>query len=147
MRRSFAWFVMVTFLLALAAPAFAQTSAPASSAPASSAPAASAPATKAPAKTEPAKTDAKKMATKSATGAVKTASADSLVLVAGKDKKEWTFAVDKDTKIMKAGKAAKAEDLAPDDSATVTYVEADGKMWAKSVSVKAAKAAAAKPKS
>jgi heparin binding hemagglutinin HbhA len=143
MRRSFAWFVMVTFLLALAAPAFAQTSAPASSAPASSAPAASAPATKAPAKTEP----AKKMATKSATGAVKTASADSLVLVAGKDKKEWTFAVDKDTKIMKAGKAAKAEDLAPDDSATVTYVEADGKMWAKSVSVKAAKAAAAKPKS
>jgi hypothetical protein len=139
MRRSFVWLVMVTFLLALAAPAFAQSSTPA---PASSAPAASAPATKA-----PAKTDAKKMATKSATGAVKTASADSLVLVAGKDKKEWTFAVDKDTKIMKAGKAAKAEELAPDDSATVTYVEADGKMWAKSVSVKAVKAAAAKPKS
>lgn len=132
MRRSFAWLVMVTFLLALAAPALAQSSAPASPAPA---------------KTEPAKTDAKKMATKSATGAVKTVSADSLVVVAGKDKKEWTFAVDKDTKITKAGKAAKPEELAANDSATVTYVEADGKMWAKSVSVKAAKAAAAKPKS
>ncbi len=142
MRRSCAWLVMVAFLLALAAPALAQSSAPATPAPATPAPA-----PKAPAKTEPAKTEAKKAAMKSATGTVKTASADSLVLVAGKDKKEWTFAVDKDTKVTKAGKAAKPEDLAANDNATVTYVEADGKMHAKSVSVKAAKAAAAKPKS
>ena len=131
MRRSCAWIVMVAFVLALAVPVLAQTAAPA-------------PSTSAPAKT-PAKAELKK--TKTATGIVKTASVDSLVLVAGKDKKEWTFAVDKDTKITKAGKAAKLDELAADDSATVTYVEADGKMWAKSVSAKAAKAAAAKPKS
>ncbi len=139
MRRLSAWVVMLASLLALAAPVLAQTS---SSAPATSSSGAStAPAAKAPAKT------AAKVKTKSATGTVKSASADSLVLVAGKDKKEWTFALDKDTKITKGGKAAKAEDLAADDSATVRYVEADGKMQAKSVSAKAPKAAAAKPKS
>jgi hypothetical protein len=132
MRRLSAWLVMVTFLLALAAPALAQQ-APAASTPA--------PATKAPA---PGKAEMKKA--KTATGAVKTASADSLVLVAGKDKKEWTFALDKDTKITKGGKAAKVEEVTADDNATVTYVEQDGKMHAKTVAVKV-KAAAAKPKS
>ena len=78
---------------------------------------------------------------------MKSASADSLVLMAGKDKKEWTFALDKDTKITKGGKAAKVEEVAADDSATVSYVEMDGKMHAKTVSVKAKAAAAAKPKS
>jgi hypothetical protein len=140
MRRFSAWLVMVTFLLSLAVPALAQQTPPASS----TAPAAKAPA---PAKTEPAKAEAKKMAPTSATGTVKSASADSLVLVAGKDKKEWTFALDKDTKITKGGKAAKVEDVAADDSATVRYVEQDGKMHAKTVSVKAKAAAAAKPKS
>jgi hypothetical protein len=134
MRRLSAWLVMVTFLLSLAAPALAQQ-APAMSSPA--------PATKAPAA---GKAEVKKMATKTAAGTVKTASADSLVLVAGKDKKEWTFALDKDTKITKGGKAAKVEEVTADDSATVTYVEQDGRMQAKTVAVKA-KAAAAKPKS
>jgi hypothetical protein len=126
---------MVAFLLGFAAPVLAQQS----TAPAAPAPA---PAQKAPAKAE-VKPAAK---AKSAIGTVKSASADSLVLVAGKDKKEWTFGIDKDTKITKAGKAATAADLAADDAATVTYTEADGKMHAKSVSVKA-KVAAAKPKS
>src|SRR5262245_44475450 len=134
MRRFCAWLVMVTFVLSMAVPVLAQQTPPAPS---------TAPA---PAKTEPAKTDAKKVATKTATGTVKSAAADSLVLVAGKDKKEWTFAVDKDTKITKGGKAAKVEDVAADDNATVTYVEMDGKMHAKTVAVKS-KAAAAKPKS
>ncbi len=133
MRRSCTWIVMVAFLLGFAAPVLAQQS---------TAPAAPAPAQKAPAKAE-LKPAAKP---KSAIGTVKSASADSLVLVAGKDKKEWTFGIDKDTKITKAGKAATAADLAADDAATVTYTEADGKMHAKSVSVKA-KVAAAKPKS
>jgi hypothetical protein len=129
MRRLSAWLVMVTFLLALAAPALAQTATPA---PGAKAPAAG-------------KAEAKKWAAKTAAGTVKSASADSLVLVAGKDKKEWTFAVDKDTKITKGGKAAKVEEVAADDAATVTYVEQDGKMHAKTVAVKVK--AAAKPKS
>lgn len=132
-----AWFVMFMFVVGLAAPVFAQQ-APASSTPA-------------PAKTEPAKpAPAAKAAakTKSATGTVKTAAPDSLVLVAGKDKKEMTFAVDKDTKITKGGKAATAADVAANDSVTVSYSEADGKMTAKSVSVKSKTAAAVpKPKS
>ena|SRR3989304_2376308 len=135
MRRSSTWIVMVAFLFALAAPVLAQQS----STPAAAAPA---PAQKAPAKAE-LKPAAKP---KSATGTVKSASAESLVLVAGKDKKEWTFGIDKDTKITKAGKAATPADLAAEDTATVTYTEAAGKMHAKSVSVKV-KVAAAKPKS
>jgi hypothetical protein len=119
---------MVTFVLALAAPVLASSSAPStsapsssSSAPSSSTPSTSTPSSSAPASKAPAKTDTKKMATKSASGTVKSASADSLVLVAGKD--------------------------TADDNATVTYTEADGKMHAKSVSVKGKTAAAAKPKS
>ena len=146
MRRSWTWIVTVAFLFALVAPVLAQTS---TTAPAPAAPApAPAPAPAAPAPKAPSKTEAKKVEkAKSASGTVKTASADSLVLVAGKDKKEWTFELDKDTKITKSGKAATAADLAADDSASVTYTEHDGKMHAKSVSVKPAKAAAAKPKS
>ncbi len=139
MRHSLTWIVMVAFLLGLAAPALAQsTTVPAAPAPAP----APAPAQKAPAKAEVKKVEKPK----SASGTVKTASADSLVLVAGKDKKEWTFELEKDTKITKAGKAATAADLAAEDSATVTYTEHDGKMHAKSVSAKP-KMAAAKPKS
>jgi len=135
MRRFSAWLVMVTFLLSLAVPALAQQTPPAA-----------APASKAPA--PGAKAEVKKVSTKSASGTVKSASADSLVLVAGKDKKEWTFALDKDTKITKGGKAAKVEEVAADDSATVSYVEMDGKMHARTVSVKVKAAAAApKPKS
>jgi hypothetical protein len=141
MRRFSAWLVMGTFLLSLAVPALAQQTPAPSSAPAAPS---SAPAAKTPA---PAKADTKKVATKTATGTVKSAAPDNLVVMAGKDKKEWTFALDKDTKITKGGKAAKVEDVTADDSATVTYVEQDGKMHAKTVSVKAKAAAAAKPKS
>ena len=87
---------------------------------------------------------------KSATGAVKSASADSLVLTTmdkNKTEKEWSFVLDKDTKLMKAGKPIEAKDIAAKDTATVAYVEADGKMVAKTVTIKAAKAAAKKPQS
>jgi hypothetical protein len=124
---------MVALAVALAAPVLAQQ------APASSAPAKTEPAKPAPAKATEAKA-------KAAIGTVKNASADTLVLVAGKDKKEMTFTVNKDTKVTKAGKAAKVADIAADDAATVTYTEADGKMVAKTVAVKA-KTTAAKPKS
>ncbi len=136
MRRTFAWIVMVTLVAVLPAPALAQQA---------PAPAAPAPKT-APAKTAPAKMEAKAK-TKSATGTVKSAAAERLVLLVGKDKTEMTFAVDDKTKITKAGKAAKATDIAAADSATVTYSEAEGKMVAQKVTVKARKAAAAKPKS
>ena len=79
-----------------------------------------------------------------ATGAVKSAAPDSLMLV-GKDKKELSFVLDKDTKLTKAGKAIEAKDIAEKDTATVSYAEADGKMMAKTVKIGAAKAAAKKP--
>lgn len=138
-RQACAWIVTGVVVVGLVAPVFAQTTSPA--------PAPAAPATPAPAPKAPAKSDAKVAKTKSATGTVKSASADSLVLVAGKDKKEWTFALDKDTKITKGGKAVDPKDLTDKDSATVTYTEAEGKMTAKTVTVKAAKTAAKKPQS
>ena len=79
-----------------------------------------------------------------ATGTVKSAAPDSLMLV-GKDKKELSFVLDKDTKLTKAGKAIEAKDIAEKDTATVSYAEADGKMMAKTVKIGAAKAAAKKP--
>jgi len=137
---------MGAMVVGLAAPAFPQgTPAPAPVAPAPAPPA------KTPAKTDPMKSDAKVVKTKSATGAVKSASAESLTLVTkDKDKKEkeWAFVLDKDTKITKAGKAVGAKDLTDKDTATVAYTEADGKMMAKTVTVKAApKTAAKKPQS
>jgi hypothetical protein len=87
----------------------------------------------------------KKPAAKSASGTVKSASGDSIV-VAGKDKgkdAEWTFAVDPKTKIKKGGKDAAAGDLMAGDSVQVRYSEQDGKMVAQSVSVRAAKSAKA----
>jgi hypothetical protein len=90
---------------------------------------------------------AKKPTMHRATGTVKSAAADSLMLMTvGKDKKEkdWTFVLDKDTKFMKAGKAIEAKDIAEKDTATVAYTEAEGKMVAKTVTIQAAKAAAAK---
>jgi hypothetical protein len=129
-----AWIVTLTVVVGLTAPVFAQgTQTAPTQAPATSPAAPAAPGAKAP--------TAKKVATKSATGTVKSATADSLMLVTeGKDKKtkEWTFVLDKDTKITKAGKPAEAKDLAEKDVATVTYSEAEGKMHAKSVVVKKA---------
>ena len=73
---------------------------------------------------------------KSADGTVKVASTDSLTVV-GKDKKEWMFSVDPKTSIKKAGKSITAADLKEGDPVHVDFTEADGKMMAKSVTVKA----------
>jgi hypothetical protein len=92
-------------------------------------------------------TSAKKAPTKTATGTVKSASPDSIV-VAGKDKgkdAEWTFAVDDKTKVKKAGKDTMAKDLAAGDKVTVRYMDHDGKPTAMNVNVSAAKKAETKP--
>jgi hypothetical protein len=85
----------------------------------------------------------KKPSTKSANGTVKSASADTLV-VAGKEKgkdAEWTFAVDPNTKIKRAGKDAMAADIKAGDSVQVKYTEDAGKATAQSVTAKEPKAA------
>jgi hypothetical protein len=84
----------------------------------------------------------KKAPTKSASGTVKSASADSLV-VGGKSKgkdEEWTFGVDAKTKISKGGKSITAADVKAGDSVQVKYTEDAGKMTASSVTVKSAPA-------
>jgi DUF4097 and DUF4098 domain-containing protein YvlB len=84
---------------------------------------------------------AKKASTKTATGTVKSAAPDNIV-VAGKDKgkdAEWTFAVDPKTKIRKGGKDIAATDLAAGDPVLVRYHEMGGKNVAESVMVRAAK--------
>ncbi|MBI4637797.1 MAG: hypothetical protein HY727_15800 [Candidatus Rokubacteria bacterium] len=88
----------------------------------------------------------KKMAAKNATGTVKSATADSLV-VSGKEKgkdAEWTFAVDTKTTIKKAGKAITATDLKAGDPVHVKYMEQDGKIVAQTVTVQAGGKAAKK---
>ena len=88
------------------------------------------------------KDEGKKMKTKSASGTVKSATADSIV-VAGKEKgkdAEWTFGVDAKTKVTKGGKPATAADLKEGDHASVKYMEHEGKMVAQSVSAKPSKA-------
>ena len=87
--------------------------------------------------------DAKKPAALNASGTVKTAAADTLV-VSGKAKggkdAEWTFAVDpKTTKIRKAGKDITPGDLAAGDPVLVRYHEMGGKNVAESVMVRTAK--------
>ncbi|HET7343267.1 MAG TPA: hypothetical protein VFL90_17500 [Methylomirabilota bacterium] len=99
---------------------------------------------------KPASEMTKKPASHSASGSVKSAAADSLV-VSGKAKgkeTEWTFAVEPKTKIRKGGKDITAADLAAGDSVSVRYHDDAGKNVADSVMVRAAKkpaAAAAKP--
>lgn len=83
----------------------------------------------------------KKPAAHNASGTVKTAAADSIV-VAGKTKgkdAEWTFSVDPKTKIRKGGKDITAADLATGDSVSVRYHEDAGKNVADAVMVRAAK--------
>lgn len=75
-----------------------------------------------------------------AAGTVKTASEDSLTLeVAQKDKttKEYVFVLDPKAKISKAGKAIVAKDLQPGDRATVAFAETDGKLVARTVTIRA----------
>ncbi|MGH7387916.1 MAG: hypothetical protein ACREM3_00435 [Candidatus Rokuibacteriota bacterium] len=82
----------------------------------------------------------KKMPSKNASGTVKSAAADSVV-VAGKDKgkdAEWTFAVDTKTKIKKGGKDVTAADLKTGDSVAVRYMEHGGKAVAQAINVRAA---------
>jgi ribosomal protein S1 len=76
---------------------------------------------------------------KSATGKVKSVSADSLVVEGGKDKKEWMFAFS-DKKVAEAAMKLKAG-----DTVTVSFKEADGKMTATRVMAKAAKKPEKKP--
>jgi hypothetical protein len=126
------------FAASLAAPALAQTPA---------APAA-------PAKPEAGKMDkmdkaAKpaKMSTKSATGKIKKVTESELVVIVtpkGKDAEEVTFILEKETKIMKGGKVIAVKDVMEAETVTVSYAEADGKKTAKSVTSKAAPAAAKK---
>lgn len=80
----------------------------------------------------------KKMPVKNANGAVKSASADSIVVV-GKEKKkdiEWTFAVDSKTAIKKGGKSITAGDLKAGDSVHVRYMDMEGKAVAQAITVK-----------
>jgi hypothetical protein len=106
---------------------------------------AAAQATTAPAEKKPAEKMDKKPAAKakSASGTVKSAAADSLV-VAGKEKgkdAEWTFAVDPKTTIKKSGKSITAADVKAGDAVDVRYTEDGGKAMAQSVTVKAPKMA------
>jgi len=83
----------------------------------------------------------KKPAAHNASGTVKTAAADSIVVASktkGKDS-EWTFSVDPKTKIRKAGKDISAADLAAGDNVSVRYHEDAGKNVADAVTVRAAK--------
>jgi hypothetical protein len=93
--------------------------------------------------------EAKRPVTQNASGTVKAAAADNLV-VSGKAKggkeAEWTFSVDPKTKIRKAGKDVTAADLATGDAVLVRYHDQDGKHVADSVMVRAAKKSAEMPK-
>jgi hypothetical protein len=83
----------------------------------------------------------KKPTAMSASGTVKSAAADSIV-VAGKTRgkdTEWTFAVDPKTKIRKGGKDITAAGLAAGDNVHVRYHDDAGKKVADAVMVRAAK--------
>jgi hypothetical protein len=93
--------------------------------------------------------EAKRPVVQNATGTVKAAAADNLV-VSGKAKggkdAEWTFSVEPKTKIRKAGKDVTAGDLATGDAVQVRYHDQEGKHVADSVTVRAPKKAAEAPK-
>jgi len=131
MKRVMVWIGMLALLGGLAVPVRAQqTTAPAALA----APAAPA------APTAPAKHGTAKGLT--AFGHVKSAASDSLVVLVGKAQREETFVVDPTTKITKAGKPATVTDLSANDAVRVSYAEADGKMVAKTVTVRTGRVAA-----
>ncbi len=87
------------------------------------------------------KSEARKAtAWKSASGTVKSASADT-VIVAGKEQGknvEWAFAVDVKTMIKTKGKSIVATALKPGDAVQVKYSDQDGKALAHTISVKTA---------
>jgi len=126
-KKSIALIVAVTFALGAAGFALAQTTTPA-------------PEKKMEKSGDMKKSDEKKMAAKTATGTVKSASADSVV-VAGKQKgkdAEWTFGVDPKTAIKKRGKSVTAADLKEGDSVQVKYMDHDGKSVAQTITVRSA---------
>ncbi len=138
MKKLLALVVTAAFGAGMAGPALAQTQ---------STPEKPAAEKKAEEKAPAAKPAAKKVAARSASGTVKSASADSVV-VAGKEKgkeTEWTFAVDPKTKIRRAGKDITAADLKAGDPVQVRYTEHEGKAVAQSITVRAAKMAAKQP--
>lgn len=138
MRKAFALILTMAFALGTMSPAIAQTTTTTPPPPAEK---------KAEDKMEKKASKAEKhMPSKSASGTVKSATADSVV-VAGKEKgkeAEWTFAVDSGTKIRKAGKAVTAADLKPGDSVSVKYHEMDGKTMAQSIAVSGGNSSAKK---
>lgn len=141
MKRTVMVLVAVVFGIGATGLAVAQTTTPA---PAPAAATTPAPAQK-PAEMKPKPVEVQR--TKSATGTVKSASADSIV-VAGKEKAqatkdaEWTFAVDSKTAIRKAGKAITAADLKPGDQVQVRYTDQQGKATAVAIQVKPGASAA-----
>lgn len=73
---------------------------------------------------------------KNANGTIKAATATGFTVV-GKGKQEWTFEVDANTVIKKAGKAVAAAELNSGDRVYVQYTEAGGKLVATKVTVRA----------
>jgi Domain of unknown function (DUF5666) len=134
-KRTVAVLALIALGIAAAGSAVAQTTAPAPGQAPTTAPA---PAQK-PAEMKPKAAEGPRA--KSASGAVKSASADSIV-VAGKEKGqtakdvEWTFAVDSKTAIRKAGKAITARDLRTGDHVHVRYTDQDGKPTAVAIQVR-----------
>ena len=133
MKRALAAIVGVAFVFASAGLVVAQT-----------------PATKADDKKMEDKKDSsmKKAPHHTAVGTVKTAGTDNLV-VGGKSKgkeMEWTFAINDQTKVKKAGKEVMVKDLAPGDKVTVRYMDEGGKMTAMTVNASAGSKQAAKAK-
>jgi hypothetical protein len=130
--------IAAVFGIGIAGTVLAQTTNPAPATPAPATTTTPAPAQK------PAEAKQSTKKAKNATGTVKSASADSLV-VAGKEKgkdTEWTFAVDSKTAIRKSGKAITAADVKAGDQVQVRYMDHDGKATAMAVQVKPAAASA-----
>jgi Domain of unknown function (DUF5666) len=89
---------------------------------------------------DPAREAERSKVARSVTGTVKTTTDSGLVVVGretGGNDKEWTFAVDRDTRVDSGGKAKTANELRAGDSVTVTYTNRDGKIVAQSVKVNA----------
>lgn len=84
-------------------------------------------------------------ARKSASGTVKSASADTVVVVGKEKDVEWAFAVDVKTMIKVNGKSIVATDLKPGDAVRVRYSEQDGRALAHTISVKPVTTATRKP--
>jgi hypothetical protein len=134
-KRTVAVLASMALGIAAAGAAVAQTTTPAPA----QAPTTAPPPTQRPTEMKPKTGEA--IRAKSAVGAVKSASADSVV-VAGKEKGqtakdiEWTFAVDSKTAIRKAGKAITASDLKTGDQVHVRYTDRDGKPMAVAIQVR-----------